>query len=168
MPPYPSLTDSRSAILGLLEQLVRGEKEDEEEEEDWVLRECLEEVMQEMIQDVGETGEKEEKEGQEEQRKMKKKVKELTSKMMSKSVRDLIHYSVKWVAWEQGPDFYCSYLPCRARLTDPRLRCAQCAKCQQKAGPKPSSSQVAFYCGEECAELDWNARHSQFHAVGRS
>ena len=148
-------------ILDLLEQLVRGEKDDEEEEEDLVLRECVEEVMQEMIQDMGETGEKEEKE---EQRKMKEKVKETTSQMLSQAVRDLIHYSVRWVVWEQELGFCCSYSECRAQL----MKLQRCGKCQAYngvAGPKPSSRQVTYYCGPECAALDWRAGHCQFHAV---
>ena len=161
MPPYPSPTDPRM-ILDLLEQLVRGEKDDEEEEEELVFRECVEEVMQEMMQDMGETEEKEEKE--EQRKKMKEKVKETTSLMLSKTVRDLIHYSVRWVVWEQEPGFCCSYSECRAQL----MKLQRCGKCQAYngvAGPKPSSRQVTYYCGPECAALDWRAGHCQFHAV---
>ena len=94
---------------------------------------------------------------------MKKKLKELMSQMMSKTVRDLIHYSVKWVASEQGPGFRCSYSACGAQLTHPRAKCAKCHKYRLKAGPKPS--EVPYYCGTECALLDWNAGHGDFHVV---
>ena len=141
--------------LRLLEKLVKGEVEEEEDEEERVIQECVQEVIQELIQNVEES---------EEKRKMKEAVEQITSKMLSKAVRDLIHYSVRWVAWEQEPGFCCSYSECRAQLMKLQ-RCGMCQAYNGQAGPKPSSRQVTYYCGEECAALDWRQGHAAFHQV---
>ena len=142
--------------LHLLEKLVRGQVKEEEEEEERAIQECVQEAIQELIQDVEESEEEEAK------------VEQATSQMLSKMVTDMIDKSVRWVVWEQEPGFCCSYSECRAQLTHPLQRCGMCQAYNGKFGPKPSTRHVTYYCGPECAALDWKKGHAAFHQVAMS